>query len=308
MERPQRASERSSRSGRPGSDDGTTGRNDSTTAREGRPGERRHQHHHRAPVGSALRSRCGQVIMTPATKAGVESDGTYPASPAEQLFRVGTVLGNGATSTGSMQCGPWLLGLDDNPCFGTLGVLVDNVFGAAVLAHRPPGQWATTTEISLTFCSPLPTDRHRVEATAELDHLDPTGGVAHGRVSTSDGRLIAVGTQRTRFAAGHPASVLGRPGPPAPDESVRIADLLGVDDSPVAAIHCSTRVPDRLSRTRRGTCTAESTCVCPRWPGCAPRDRRPVPSGRAPSRLPSSGRRRSDCSASPPTSSTGEEH
>ena len=59
---------------------------------------------------------------------------------------------------GVHRTGDWMLGPDGKPCRGSLGVLADDVLGYAVVAERPVGHWAVSTEIFVDFCSVLPVD------------------------------------------------------------------------------------------------------------------------------------------------------
>src|SRR6476660_6523591 len=54
-----------------------------------------------------------------------------------------------------MDVGPWLV-VDGRPAAGSLGVLMDDVLGQAVIVGRPGGHWAVTTELAVDVCAPLP--------------------------------------------------------------------------------------------------------------------------------------------------------
>lgn len=156
--------------------------------------------------------------MTPAapseTPVDDAIDDIYVPGAAESMLRVRGVRYDGRRdlAVASMTCGPWTLDPDGQPSVGALGVLVDDVFGCAVIAHRPDDSWGITTEISLDFCSPLPADGSDVTAQAQAVHLDARGGLAQGTVTGADGRTLAVGTQRSRFVPGVPGF---RPAPVA---------------------------------------------------------------------------------------------
>jgi uncharacterized protein (TIGR00369 family) len=87
---------------------------------------------------------------------------------------------------------------------GSLGVLIDNVLGYAIIARRPPGHWSVSTEISMDLLEPLPLDGSRLHASAQVVHADATGGFAVGEVLDDDGRLLAVCRQRGRFVRSGP--------------------------------------------------------------------------------------------------------
>ena len=138
----------------------------------------------------------------------------------ESLFRVGRVRAEGDVVRGSMPVGPWLAGPDGRPMLGSLGVLVDNVLGYAIIASRPPDHWSVSTEISLDLLEPLPLDGSTVHASAHVIHADATGGFAVGEVIGDDGRLLATCRQRGRFVRSGPD-----PQPIAFDLPGDVADL-----------------------------------------------------------------------------------
>ncbi|MCU1438553.1 MAG: PaaI family thioesterase [Naasia sp.] len=138
----------------------------------------------------------------------------------ERLLRVGSVSGNGAATSGVMTTGPWMLGPEGTPSAGSLGVLVDDVFGYAVMAAKPEGLWGVSTDIFVEFCAPLPTDGSPLRAEGELVQLDQHGGLGRGRVFDADGTVVAIGTERLRFVPGTPMLGAGQPD----DEPLGLAD------------------------------------------------------------------------------------
>jgi uncharacterized protein (TIGR00369 family) len=122
----------------------------------------------------------------------------------ESLFRVGRVRADGDVVRGSMPTGPWLDGPDGQPMLGSLGVLIDNVLGYAIIARRPPEHWSVSTEISMDLLEPLPDEGTRIHASARVVHADATGGVATGEVVDETGRLLALCRQRGRFVPSGP--------------------------------------------------------------------------------------------------------
>ncbi len=126
----------------------------------------------------------------------------YPSAAPERLFHVRDVTGDRATATGTMDTGPWVLDAAGLASAGSLGVLIDDVFGMCILHNRPAGRWGVTTELSLTFCGPVPSDGTPITAEAVVVEFGTDSGVARGSVSARDGSVIAVGTQRVRFVDG----------------------------------------------------------------------------------------------------------
>jgi acyl-coenzyme A thioesterase PaaI-like protein len=126
-----------------------------------------------------------------------------PGAP-EAAFRVGDVIGNGQRATSTMRAGSWLLGPDARPSFGALGVLLDITLGATVVAHRPAGGWAVTTEIGATFCASPDLAAGDLTARAAVAHLDHAGGVAQGTIHDGAGRLVATAHERIRYTTVSP--------------------------------------------------------------------------------------------------------
>ena len=118
---------------------------------------------------------------------------------AESAFRVGPITADGAGIHAVMQTGPWTVGPDGRPSFGSLGVLVDDMLGYAIVRARPDGHWATSTEIHVEFSDHLPHDGSALFAESQAVVLDPSSGLAQGRVFDSSGRTIAIASQRLRF-------------------------------------------------------------------------------------------------------------
>jgi len=141
----------------------------------------------------------------------------FLAGGPERAFRVGPVTACGEAFRGTMATGRWVLGPDGHPSCGALGVLIDDVLGYPVVAARPAGYWAVSTEISVDFCAPVPAGGAGLEAESRVVHRDSSGGLAEARVRDAAGGVIASGRQRLRFIPGTPAALAaGGPGPEPP--------------------------------------------------------------------------------------------
>lgn len=125
----------------------------------------------------------------------------------ESAFRVAPVSSHGEVYRGTMDTGSWVIGPDGLPSFGSLGVLIDDVLGYPVVHSRPADHWATSTEISVDFCAPVPADGSRLQAESRVVCLSASGGLAQARVLDATGAIIAVGKQRLRFIQGTPAAL-----------------------------------------------------------------------------------------------------
>jgi uncharacterized protein (TIGR00369 family) len=162
----------------------------------------------------------------------------FVAGGPESVFRVGPVIACGDVFRGTMATGGWVLGPDGHPSCGALGVLIDDVLGYPVVAARPAGCWAVSTEISVDFCAPVPPGDAGLEAESRVVHRDSSGGLAEARVLDAAGRVIASGRQRLRFIPGTPAALApGGPGsgaPAGPPGQAPALDQLGATMSPTA--------------------------------------------------------------------------
>lgn len=145
-----------------------------------------------------------------------------PAGP-ESLFQVPRVEVDGEWLRSSMPTGPRLAGPDGRTVGGSLGVLIDNVLGYALIAHRPRDQWSVSTEIALDLLGPLPVDGSTLHAEARVEYVGGGGGVgfASGRVVDDSGRSVAMCRQWGRFVPATTALEVGA----APFESADGDDL-----------------------------------------------------------------------------------
>ena len=121
----------------------------------------------------------------------------------EQLFDISEMRSDGPRLSGSMPTGPWLHGADGRPTAGSLGVLLDDVVGYAVLLGRPSGTWSVSSEISVDVVGAVPSGS-RVVAVGTIEHADAAGGIASGRIVDDDGRLVALCRQHGRWVAAVP--------------------------------------------------------------------------------------------------------
>lgn len=160
-------------------------------------------------IGAVTCSRGDRWAMSVARDRPRSPIPFFPGGP-DALFHVDEVGGDTAAATGSMATGPWTVGPDRHPAPGSLGVLIDVVWGGAAVAAGPSGLWGVSTDMHASFARPLPADGSRVVAHGQLMFADDVNALATGTVLAADGSLLATGTQRTRFA---PAAPRRRPLP-----------------------------------------------------------------------------------------------
>jgi uncharacterized protein (TIGR00369 family) len=162
----------------------------------------------------------------------------YLRGAAEAAFGVDEVSGDHARTVGSMRTGPWSTDLDGSPCAGALGVLIDDVLGYAVVAARPPGHWAVSTEIHADFGQDLPRPDAQLRAESSAIALGPRGGLASGTVRTAAGELIATATERLQYVPGEPGG---------------LSETGEVEPAPVDADADQRSLPELLGAVRGGT-------------------------------------------------------
>jgi hypothetical protein len=197
-----------------------------------------------------------------------------PAGVAEAAFGVGEVAGDRTLTRGFMRTGPWSIEPDGTPCPGSLGVLIDDVLGYAVVSARPPGHWAVSTEIHVDYCRPLPGPGARLRAESSAVEVGPVGGLASGVVTDAEGSVIATATERLQYVLGEPsglseagAPVLGGSGGGA---VASVLDLLdGLRRGTVEPGRCGSRRPSGWP-TRSATCTVGCCSAPPSWPAVGP--------------------------------------
>ncbi|NKQ55463.1 PaaI family thioesterase [Amycolatopsis sp. K13G38] len=128
-----------------------------------------------------------------------------PGGP-ELMFGVEDLTADGDAYRGVMTTGPWSKGPGNA---AAVGVLADIVLGYALIASSPADRWSVSTEISLDFLGPLPSDGSLLTAEGRVVHQSPGTGLAEGSITTSHGRPLARCRQWGRFIEVDPAE---RPG------------------------------------------------------------------------------------------------
>jgi uncharacterized protein (TIGR00369 family) len=156
----------------------------------------------------------------------------------ERLFRVARVSQADQVVSNSMPTGAWVERGDGLVPAGSLGVLVDNVLGYAVLLERPLDHWSVSSEISIDLCAPIESGS-TLFGRARPVHSDARGAVTSGEVVDDRGRLVAVCRQHGRYASHLPAldDVHGETPIPLVDRAApnSVYDLLGAKPVPTDA-------------------------------------------------------------------------
>ncbi|HVW43409.1 MAG TPA: PaaI family thioesterase [Amycolatopsis sp.] len=119
----------------------------------------------------------------------------------EKMFAVDELATSDAGCRGAMSSGPWSAGPANA---AAVGVLADIVLGHPLIASAPVGWWSVSTEISLDFLAPLPSDGTRLTAQGRLVHTSGTTGLAEGSIFSADGELLVRCRQWGQFIEASP--------------------------------------------------------------------------------------------------------
>lgn len=172
----------------------------------------------------------------PSTPYGAGGDPVMipPLGEPQSAFRVGELVSVGEEAVGRFNTGGWLVAAG-RPVATAAAVLMDDALAHAVLLHRPTSGWVVTTEISLEFLRPLPTDGRTLTVRARAVSVDDEGGCSAGVASDEDGTPYVAGTSWLKFTPGIPeaAQVEGSvpPLPILPVDGPSLADLIGAREA-----------------------------------------------------------------------------
>lgn len=159
---------------------------------------------------------------------------------------------------GTMPSGLWTRGPDGAPSCAALAVLIDDTLGVAGATHQPEGRFAVTTELSVDYVAPPPSDGSVLTSEGGVVSAHDRGALATGTVRDAAGRTLAVMSLRGRYipllpevAAGASAQPEPSPGDPADADASRHDSLLSVLG---AAVHADDeqvrlRVPPNVRLT-----------------------------------------------------------
>jgi len=136
--------------------------------------------------------------------------------------------GDGGATRGEMASGPWMAGPDGSPSSAALGVLIDDTLGRAASARRPSALWPVTTELSVDYTAPPPSDGQVLRSTCSVVAVQPMGVLVSGAVRDAAGDTLAVTSLRSRFTPAVPKNVADLF---APDGSA-LAPMPEVPDAP----------------------------------------------------------------------------
>lgn len=171
-------------------------------------------------------------------------------APVDGLWDVADYQEDGGVARASMRMDDRHREADGSVSPGALGVLVD-----IVLAHSclPPDRWSLTTEMTVDVFPDLQRPGGRLHAEVRAVHADRFSGYATGTVHTTDGRLVALCSQRLRFidTRPEPPAVGADDGGPLPGH---VRDLVGGDDlvDGVVSFDVVPRVQNQLTNLHGG--------------------------------------------------------
>ena len=120
---------------------------------------------------------------------------SFVSSPPDALFGIHALRQHPDGMSGRMSLGEWARGPDDQVAVGSLGVLVDNVLGYALMRSVPHGWWSISTEIWIDLVGDLPGPEGVLTARSRSIQQ---GSFAAGQVFDSAGRVVVECRQRGR--------------------------------------------------------------------------------------------------------------
>lgn len=160
---------------------------------------------------------------------------------------------------GTMPSGLWTRGPDGTPSSAALAVLIDDTLGVAGAAHQPDGRFAVTTELSVDYVAPPPSDGGVITSEGEVIASYDRGALVTGTVRDALGQTLAVMSLRSRYipllpevAAGASARPEPSPGDPADADASRhdsLLSVLGVSSVHVDDDEVRVRIPPNIRLT-----------------------------------------------------------
>jgi uncharacterized protein (TIGR00369 family) len=137
--------------------------------------------------------------------------GTLPAPPMHHLTGIRPTDASLSRSTFAMPLTSWLANNAGLVEPGILAFLADAPLSSAIYTGVGPGQFVTTSELSLSFIQPVRRDATGLVARARVAHANRDFGVSVAEVEDSDGRLLAHGTTRCVIVDVPPESLPDQP-------------------------------------------------------------------------------------------------
>lgn len=167
----------------------------------------------------------GSFELAPRTEAQPARVRVVHDNPAH-LFGIDTPRQYGWRVRASAPSGPHLLGPDGRVALGSIGVLVDEVLGYAVMAGLGDGAWSISTEIWIDLLGgALPAEGDLTAEATSIQH----GSFSTGEVRAQDGSLLASCRQRGRRVDFDASTVEPRTVRPPRPGGESVAELLGLD-------------------------------------------------------------------------------
>jgi uncharacterized protein (TIGR00369 family) len=117
----------------------------------------------------------------------------------DALFGIGAFSRDSGQVATTMTIGSWCEGPDGEFSYGSFGVLLDRLVGAAISPGGPAGHWPSTTEIVATFAAAAPTSGETVDAESRIIETRTAGALAEAAIRRRDGTAVALATGRILF-------------------------------------------------------------------------------------------------------------
>lgn len=121
-----------------------------------------------------------------------------PSGP-EALFGVDDVQVEGSEITAQMPTGPWLAGADGQACAGSVGVLLDDVLGYALILGHSQTRWAVSAEIAIDLVGDLPLTPGLLRGRGRAVASDDRTALSLATLTDPAGTVLAHARQRGRY-------------------------------------------------------------------------------------------------------------
>lgn len=169
---------------------------------------------------------------------------THPAT-VESRFALHSCRTDGDHRVAIIETGPWTRAPGAENHLGPAAVAMDHVLGEVLFEQRPAGTWSVTTELSLSRTGLVAT-AGPLTARSTAVWVDTAGGIASGEVLDAAGRVVFIGSTRTRVVPLGP----GRDTLAFPHECAPGMPPLATAAGPVEHLRCSLETGELTARVQ----------------------------------------------------------
>lgn len=125
---------------------------------------------------------------------GVEGRGVAP--PIHHLFGLRPVEASRGVAVFTVPASPWLQSAVGVFFGGVMALVADAPLGSAIMTELGPGEYVTTSELSMNFLRPATVASGTLSGRARVIHVGRSLGLSEIYVEDGEGRLLAQGSTR----------------------------------------------------------------------------------------------------------------